>query len=91
MKLCVVILTNGVPTVQNVKSTYKTLAFMANLATEDQDEAVYDALPKNKNFRLNYKKTKKTETNNEEICRVSKANNIMIHEYEKKKKSKLDT
>ena len=56
MKLCVVILTNGVPTVQNVKSTYKTLAFMANLATEDQDEAVYDALPKNKNFRLNYKK-----------------------------------
>ena len=32
---------------------------MANLATEDQDEAVYDALPKNKNFRLNYKKEKK--------------------------------
>ena len=25
---------------------------MANLATEDQDKAVYDALSKNKNFRL---------------------------------------
>ena len=53
MKFCVVSDTNGVPTVQNVKSTYKTLAFMANCATEDQDKDVYDALRKNKNFRLN--------------------------------------
>ena len=59
MKFCVVGVTNGVPTVQNVKSTYKTLALIANWATEDQDQDVH-----------------------EEICRLAKADNIMIDEYE---------
>ena len=53
VKFCVVSVTNGVSTVQNVKSTYKTLAFMANWPTEDQDEDVNDALMKNMNYRLN--------------------------------------
>ena len=44
---------------QNVKSTYKTLALIANWATEDQDQDVH-----------------------EEICRLAKADNIMIDEYE---------
>ena len=39
--------TDGVPTVQNIKSTYKTLALIANWAKEDQDQDVRDALMKN--------------------------------------------
>ena len=63
---------------QNVKSEYKTSALIVNWATEDQDQDVHDALRKNKNFRI----TKKNETNNEDICRVAKADNIMINKYE---------
>ena len=57
---------------------------MDNGATEDQDQHAYDALRQTQEFQV---KLKKTETNNEEICRVAKANHIMIDEYEKKKKN----
>ena len=39
--------TNDVPTVQNIKSAYKILAFIANWAKEHQDQDVRDALMKN--------------------------------------------
>ena len=80
--MCVVSVTNGVPTVQNVKITYKTLAFMANGGTKDQDQDAYDAHRQTQIFLC---KLKKTVPNNEEICRVAKANNIMIDGNKKKK------
>ena len=50
MKFCVVSVTNGVPTGQNVKITCKTLAFMANGGTDDQDQDVSDALRQTQEF-----------------------------------------
>ena len=47
---------------------------MANGGTEDQDQDAYDALMQTQEFQV---KLKKTVPNNEEICRVAKANNIM--------------
>ena len=44
---------------------------------------MYDALRKKKEFKVKQKK----DTHNEEICRVAKANSIMIDEYEEKNPS----